>query len=92
MDSIQKDIERLKLLGLSKPNSKMKNKYDLNVLIKTFKEHAENNDALRKIAIESNPDCEWVKDEFNLSEALGAICQEIKDLKDWKYFQKSDSM
>ncbi len=60
----------------------MKNKYDIECLIKTFEEHHQTSESLRKITLECNPDSEWAKDDFSISKALKTICMEIQKLKD----------
>ncbi len=59
----------------------MKNPYDIENLIETFKLHSEKTKVSRRITLEKNPDAEWAKEDFSISEALLAICEEIKQLK-----------
>lgn len=61
--------------------------YELEELIKKFKEHAEqadkNNEEWKKSFQDNNPGeplPDHMKDDFNLPRALGSICQEIGKL------------
>ncbi len=56
--------------------------YSIDQLVELFKQHAEKNEAMRKVALEANPDCEWAKNDFCISQALHCICNEIKDLNE----------
>jgi hypothetical protein len=62
--------------------------YSLEELIKTFKEHAiqarKNNEELLKQFIENNPGApipEWCTQEFCISTALAAMCEEILHIR-----------
>lgn len=59
----------------------MESKYDLDSLIETFQIHAEKSEAQRLLTLEAHPESEWAKDDFNISKALLAMCEEIEKLK-----------
>jgi hypothetical protein len=60
----------------------MKNKYDIDSLIKTFEIHSKKYDESLKDHKQKYPGSKQYMDDFSLSKAMLGICKEIKEIKD----------
>jgi len=60
----------------------MKQKYDMDSLIKIFEKHAADAEIGRLKHLETVPDSEWAKCDFHVARALYHICIEIKKINE----------